>query len=267
MRRTQLVFAFGLIACRPGRQNAAGGTSTETSSSESTAASTESGGHETETDSEETETDSEETETETSSEESETETSNEEEVCEFGCEGAVEVAEGIVECPDGRTNRIGGGTFDPTITAPSCVGDEDILECTSDAQCNSGMNGRCIQEMTYVEGDSGDGDGDPGTICRCAYSCSSDDDCEQGSVCLPPEVLHPQAWPVCRPALCETGSDCGECGECGMTALGGYCPGSEAEYIAHCRTEGDTCISGCELGACIPQPNRGWHCEYQRECF
>jgi hypothetical protein len=37
-------------------------------------------------------------------------------VCEMGCEGATVLAEGIVQCSDGRVNRVGGGNFDPTST-------------------------------------------------------------------------------------------------------------------------------------------------------
>jgi hypothetical protein len=261
MRRSlPLVLVLGLLACGPGRQSAADGAET---SSESTAASTESGVLETESDSE-TDTSSE--ETETSSEESETETGNEEDVCELGCEGAVEVAEGIVRCPDNRVNRIGGGTFDPTITAPSCVGNEDILDCTSDAQCSDGMNGRCIQDTTYLEGDSGDGDGDPGTICRCAYSCSSDADCEQGSICVPPAVSYSD-WPICIPAECQIGSECGECGECGMAASLQHVSCAGPVYAVECRTADDLCTGGCKLGTCFPAPNGQWQCHYIRQCF
>lgn len=256
-----LVLVLRLLACGPGRQSAAD--RTETSSSESTAASTESGVLETESDSE-TDTSSE--ETETSSEESETETGNEEDVCELGCEGAVEVAEGIVRCPDDRVNRIGGGTFDPTITAPSCVGNEDILDCTSDAQCSDGTNGRCIQDTTYLEGDSGDGDGDPGTICRCAYSCSSDADCEQGSICVPPAVSYSD-WPICIPAGCQIGSECGECGECGMAASLQHVSCAGPVYAVECRTADDLCAGGCKLGTCFPAPNGQWQCHYIRQCF
>lgn len=197
---------------------------------------------------------------------SRTETGNEEDVCELGCEGAVEVAEGIVRCPDDRVNRIGGGTFDPTITAPSCVGNEDILDCTSDAQCSDGTNGRCIQDTTYLEGDSGDGDGDPGTICRCAYSCSSDADCEQGSICVPPAVSYSD-WPICIPAGCQIGSECGECGECGMAASLQHVSCAGPVYAVECRTADDLCAGGCKLGTCFPAPNGQWQCHYIRQCF
>lgn len=179
----------------------------------------------------------------------------EDEVCTNGCEGAVEIAEGIVQCPDGRINRIGGGTFDPTINAESCAGTETDLNCTTDADCN-GTHVKCITGIRYDDfGET--------TYCGCATACASDSDCEDGSVCVPPHVLDGRPdWPTCLAAPCATGSDCGECGECG---LGAYDDGCGYTHAAACRSTTDVCggDDDCEAGAtCFPLDDSGWNCHY-----
>jgi hypothetical protein len=191
-----------------------------------------------------------------------TETGTSDEVCELGCEGATFSAEGIVRCPDGRHNRVAGGTFDPTITEPSCSGDEDVLDCTSDVDCNSGSYGKCIHGLTV-------GEFEDTTWCGCVYSCASDSDCAEGSVCVPPGVLFsPLYWPQCLPAVCETNSDCGECGECGLGVGTQYAPngGCESIYAIQCRTADDHCTYACDMGDCFPSQNGQWACQYIR-CF
>jgi hypothetical protein len=239
LRVILIASAFG---CRPGPSDvASSNTATTTEATETASEATE----DTETGGEDTESGSEETETG--------------DLCE-ACEGATEIAEGFVECADGRVNRISAGTFDPTIAASACMGNEDIIECTTDADCNSGAYGKCIHDTTWV-------DVEEHTICSCAYSCSTDDDCVDGSVCVPPGVFwaDPAEWSQCRPAACESNSDCGECGECGMghTLTLGDC---EHLYAIQCRTAGDTCTSsaGCKGGLCYPTPDGTWACDSVR---
>lgn len=194
-------------------------------------------------------------ETASSGEETETETeTGEDEVCELGCEGATVLAEGVVQCPDGRVNRVGPGTFEPVITATACQGTESFFNCTTDAECGATPYGKCIQN--WAEDDVG------GTYwCNCAYACASDDDCTSSSVCVPPGVLPGLPdWPTCQPAgECATNSDCGECGECG---LGAYDDGCEWFHTTGCRTPADECVADdqCEGGNCYPDFEGAWLC-------
>jgi hypothetical protein len=196
--------------------------------------------------------------TDTSSEGADT---NADEVCEFGCEGATVLAEGIVQCPDGRINRISSGNFEDVaiVTAPACGGTEAELNCTSDAECNAAPNGKCIH------GEHVSGPGGVVEACNCAYACASDDDCNDGSTCLPPSVLPGSpAWPFCWPYLaCTTNSDCGECGECG---LGAYYDCCNYTFGAACRSMADQCEVDveCAGGNCFPNDG-GWLCQYP-EC-
>jgi hypothetical protein len=185
------------------------------------------------------------------------EDTGEDPVCEFGCEDPTHLVDGLVQCPDGKINRIGGGSFDPTITAPSCEGYEEYLGCTSDAECTEGSFGKCIHAEGYDEQT-----GTMLTSCYCAYSCASDDDCAGGSICLPPFVVEGTAdWPTCLPGGCTIGSDCGECGECGLAAFHNGC---HWEHKLACRTAGDLCSSDadCEAGGYCSTFFDAWDCQY-----
>jgi hypothetical protein len=180
------------------------------------------------------------------------------EVCELGCEGSTVLTEGIVQCPDGRINRVGGGSFEPIITASACEGTEMVTNCTADAECNSGPNGKCIHGVSY------DDLGTETTRCDCAYACAGDDDCGEGSFCLPPAVLPGLPdWPICWAGECATNSDCGECGECG---LGAFNDGCGYAHAATCRTADDQCGGNeacAELaGECFPDSLGTWTCQY-----
>lgn len=174
------------------------------------------------------------------------------EVCELDCENPVEVAEGIVKCESGKYNRIHGGTFEPTVSGPGCMGDEDIIECMTDAECNSGKYGKCIHGGGIIGVE---------TWCRCEYSCSSDDDCAEGSLCLPPfGEFGPPYWPICVPASCEGPDDC-ECGQCGVGSFS-IC---STYFTLACRTMDDYCGGGpnyCVLGSCYPTPEGPWGCRF-----
>jgi hypothetical protein len=189
-------------------------------------------------------------------------TTNEEEVCELGCEGATVLAEGIVQCPDGRINRISSGNFEDLVmaidTAPACAGTEEELNCTSDAECNAAPNGKCIH------GERVSGAAGVIEICACAYACASDDDCNDSGICLPPGVLPgTPAWPSCQFFFaCTTNGECGECGECG---LGAFHDGCSYQYGAACRSPADECEADveCAGGMCFPNDD-GWLCQYPR---
>jgi hypothetical protein len=100
------------------------------------------------------------------------------------------------------------------------------------------------------------------TWCDCAYSCASDDECSQGSVCLPTSVTGQPDWPFCLGASgCKTNSDCGECGECGFGALDdGECGWI---YALQCRTPLDECKADadCGFGSCLPDETGAWICQ------
>jgi hypothetical protein len=177
-------------------------------------------------------------------------------VCELGCEGATMLADGIVQCPDGKLNRVGGGSFDPAINASSCQGNEDDLFCSSDADCNAGAHGKCIHREESFDIVT--------SWCSCVYSCASDDECSLGSVCLPTSVPGQPDWPICVAADdgCQTNSDCGECGECGIAAFDegdcGY------RYTLQCRTAADECTANeqCMGGSCVPDETGAWVCRF-----
>ncbi|PRQ06723.1 ferritin-like domain-containing protein [Enhygromyxa salina] len=175
-------------------------------------------------------------------------------VCEDVCEG-VEIAEGVVECADGRINRVGGGTFDPAIDAPGCLGTEEVLDCTSDAEC-PGEYSKCISATSFLEGDEF-------TYCGCVSACATDSDCDEDSACVPPGVLEGLPnWPTCIAGGCTINSDCGECGECG---LGAFDDGCGWNQTAECRTTSDACNThdDCDPGAgCFPHYDETWTCEY-----
>lgn len=177
--------------------------------------------------------------------------------CELSCEGATELAEGIVQCSDGRVIRTGGGTFDPSNSAPACMGNEAAMECASDADCNSGAYGKCIHGGGFGEF------GEDQTWCRCAYSCSTDDDCAAGSLCLPKEALPALYSPICVPASCGASDDC-ECGQCG---IGAWFDCSGRNFVVQCRTMEDMCNlgAGTECGGCFPSPGGQWTC-HSVEC-
>jgi hypothetical protein len=181
-----------------------------------------------------------------------TETSD---ACELGCDDGTMLAEGIVQCPDGRINRVGAGTFDPVVTAAACEGTEMDLNCTTDAECTAYPNGKCIHGSTIT--DSG-----LMTRCNCTYACATDADCAENSVCLSPELPGDPAWPYCRPVSdCRTNSDCGECGECGFGALDdGECGWI---YALQCRTPLDECKADadCGFGSCLPDETGAWICQ------
>jgi hypothetical protein len=180
------------------------------------------------------------------------------EECPPACENPVELADGIVQCPDGRINRVAEGTFDPTIDAPSCAGTEEYLQCTSDADCpgTSGNQGKCISAVG-IDFELGT----EYTYCGCAYSCASDSDCEPGGLCLPPNVLpDTPTWPTCMYGGCTTASDCADCGECGLGAHQNECGWNPG---AQCRMVGDSCTADdqcADFEYCFPFGGLMWSC-------
>jgi hypothetical protein len=186
--------------------------------------------------------------------ETETETGDPGE-CADQCENPEPVAEGLVRCADGSVNRIGPGTFDPTIGGEACLGDEDTIHCTSDADCIDAPHGACRRYTAYEASEEF-------LVCGCRYSCASDEDCLPGQACIPPDVVPgTRAYPYCAYVDCQTGDDC-ECGECGLS---GGVEGCDGSARVACRTATDACRSHLEcwsmmVNSCQPSA-LGWFCE------
>ncbi|MCB9741567.1 MAG: ferritin-like domain-containing protein [Alphaproteobacteria bacterium] len=151
------------------------------------------------------------------------------------CENPVSIAatdgsaSGFVRCADGSINRPEALPADATNNAPSCGGSEDYLECTADADCGDGANGKCISATYDFSGES---------YCGCVYSCESDADCDAGQICLPDGVVETgRTWSSCVTAACTTDADCAS-GECSLTAFDDGC-GPTPELA--CREASDVC--------------------------
>jgi hypothetical protein len=117
---------------------------------------------------------------------------------------------------------------------PSAGGD-----CTTDAECTTGANGRCVQFL-----------GDPAF---CSYDeCAKDADCGAASVC---ECRNPAAYDanVCVHGNCLLDADCGQGGYCSPSAvtLDPFCkegvPIGSVGYF--CHTAEDECIDDEDCGA------------------
>jgi hypothetical protein len=129
--------------------------------------------------------------------------------------------------------------------------------CTSDSQCTSGKNGRCMQS------------GDLGPTCT-YDQCFTDSQCGKEGVCecgtpADDEGRYPN---TCLDGNCQVDADCGD---------GGYCSpsydtscGPFSGYVGYyCHTSKDECTNDDECteggaGYCAWQPTKSlWTCFYQ----
>jgi hypothetical protein len=200
----------------------------------------------------------------TTTTETETETGGGIDACEAGCEGATMIADGWVQCPDGTINRMYPGVVEPTIAAEPCMGTEDEFECMTDADCT----GSAFSTRKCVSADEWDAQGLHVDVCKCAYACASDEECQTqlgGTICTPPEIAG-EGWdrPQCLHADCFENSQCGECGECALAKRFDGC--GTAIGIA-CRTASDECRTSDECSGldCFPY-FENWSCVGQ-DCF
>ncbi|MCB9741495.1 MAG: ferritin-like domain-containing protein [Alphaproteobacteria bacterium] len=180
------------------------------------------------------------------------------------CEGATPLNDsrgqpsGFEQCADGTINRVRTVTADATINDPTCAGDEDYLDCQTDADCTAQPHGVCRSGTTEPEG---------GTYCGCVYSCETDADCGEGRICLPHGVVDTwTSYSVCIPAECETNADC-DSGECALTAFNDGC--GPAPQLT-CRTPDDACrvdadCASVNNGECAPDYEGNWACRVE-EC-
>lgn len=175
---------------------------------------------------------------------------------ELPCQNPVPVPQsdgqpsGYLKCADGTIHRAekvacSGGTF------AACQGNEASLGCLSDADCGTG-NGKCAHLDSP----------DVGTYCGCVFSCTTDDDCGEGTICACDGVVQGNyTWPTCVPAACATDADCAY-GECGISS---YADGCGFDVELACRTPGDPCRtdSQCQQGyQCVTPYNSGtWSCQ------
>ena len=123
-------------------------------------------------------------------------------------------------------------------------------ECTSDAQCTTGKNGRCMVVGSRVREN------------RCTYdACTVDADCKTGGPCECSATGN-----VCLPGNCRTDADCGTDGSCGRSNP--MCGEGEPSY--YCRTPNDTCVDydDCDKGSrCLYVPEVGHYtCQKELSC-
>jgi hypothetical protein len=114
-----------------------------------------------------------------------------------------------------------------TCTQPNCAPGN----CTSDADCTQGKNGRCLAQG-------------PAISYQCSYDqCFADTDCAASAPCL---CRSSAADP--EPNVCATGSDCRVDSDCGPN---GYCSPSDCGYglgTYFCHTPADTCVDDSDCG-------------------
>ena len=140
-----------------------------------------------------------------------------------------------------------------------------VGQCTRDADCTMGNNGRCLPSGGNAAGD------------YCTYdACSSDSDCGSGKVCVcgAAEPPYGRAANTCVPGNCRVDSDCGAKGYCSPTEATS-CGNRSGIVGYYCHTAGDDCTndgdcSGVDDGGptmgpgyCAWQPaSSKWACSY-----
>lgn len=191
----------------------------------------------------------------TETDSTETETGDDTDGCGT-CESPEVIADGLVMCADGSINRVAPGTYDPTIGGQACLGDEQMMLCSSDADCMAGSHGACRRYSIEVETETY-------SVCGCLYACASDEDCGPGQACVPPGVVEgTPTYPSCVQASCTSNEGC-MCGECGLSPGVGGCEGP----TFGCRLADDTCRTSVDcdplefsIPVCKESPT-GWSCE------
>ena len=125
-------------------------------------------------------------------------------------------------------------------------------DCSTDADCTEGMNGRCLVasriSRTYCSYDQCITDGDCGdAVCRCGAAGSTEAN-------------------GCYAGNCVTDADCGATGYCSPSL--GSCGDYEGTVGYFCRTCADECVSDADCGGgepggpfCAFEPGVGhWKC-------
>jgi hypothetical protein len=147
---------------------------------------------------------------------------------------------------DACSTTRGPGTADPTLTGG---------ECTTDAQCTMGTNGRCMLNGLGARFDF------------CSYDdCASDADCMTNEVCRCRESASDSN--ACVQGDCHTDADCGPGGFCSPSR--GYDRINLGVTGFFCHMPADTCVDDSDCagdagqGACVWFPDMGhWACSWQ----
>jgi hypothetical protein len=154
-------------------------------------------------------------------------------VCDNGGERVPQVHRPqTVACPSARG---AGAEFTP--------GADD--ECTTDATCTSGLNGRCMVFTGHA---------------RCSYdACTSDADCAAGTVCECRPGGTSNIPNVCLRSDCRVDDDCGAAGYCSRSAIPGSIPvwvadgdpgyGTDLSNGYFCHTTNDCCMDNADCAA------------------
>ncbi len=137
---------------------------------------------------------------------------------------------GYVKCADGAVNRV-AKVVCVLQNVDTCEGTEEILGCTTAADCTDKPNGVCAHIL--VEGPGG------GT-CGCVYPCETDDDCG-GNACVCAGV---SAWTGTKEnSFCAQSSDCTQPSDCasGQCGLGEWRKNCFMDAHTGCRAADDAC--------------------------
>ncbi len=131
---------------------------------------------------------------------------------------------GFERCRDGAPNRV----------RPVDIPDRDhwaaqLDLCIEPDGCNAGCGDEPHEYCIESGGEFGG--------CSCVQLCESDDDCNDGQICLHPKVWTAD-WPSCVAADCERNSDCLS-GECGVARGSNSCGSNNAKL--RCRSHKDEC--------------------------
>lgn len=162
---------------------------------------------------------------------------------------------GYVECADGAIDRVDALSCDPgTVTGEACANPGEFASCQSDADCNAKPGGRCLTQWGEFGGD--------GTSCGCSYPCTTDADCDDGSVCACAGLVTGLVDNQCVTKNCDTNADCGS-GECGLSS---YDDGCGRRIALACRDDADVCRSNDDCsangGECAPMyPGETYACQ------
>lgn len=104
--------------------------------------------------------------------------------------------------------------------------------CTTDAQCTTGVNGRCV--------------GNPHDGCRCNYdTCFADGECSTGGPCeCRLSSRGASGANVCLAGNCRVDADCGAEGFCSPTL--GSCGDYGGTVGYYCHTPNDECLDDAD---------------------
>jgi hypothetical protein len=144
-----------------------------------------------------------------------------------------------VACPRERGTQMGAG--------PMCEG--FFCQCTTDADCRSGLNGRCVLELATS-----------GATRLCSYDgCFDDADCPDRQVCAcRASGASADANRCVVDGGCRVDADCGPGGAC-SPSYGQLC-----SFGYFCHTPNDACVNDadCTASTCAFDPaQKRWRCQ------